>query len=104
MLPLVNNVVLSVNDNAPPTVILPAVLLPMMMLLKPSFTTEPPNTLAATDKVPLPEPKPIVVPVVYGFKTNAPDDAKLPVSDILSPTRVMSEVEAVMVEPAFKPT
>ena len=61
-----NKVTLSVNVLAPPTLILPVVLLPMMMLLAPSETRRvaPLNNVAGRDKVPLPVPMPIVAPEV----------------------------------------
>ena len=74
MLPLVNKVALSANATAPPTVMLPALLLPMVMPLKPSATTRepPPNNPDPSDSVPLPVPKPMLVPAVKGSMANAP--------------------------------
>ena len=66
MLPPVNKVALSVNVTAPPTLMFPAVLFPITMLLAPSVTRrEPPlNRVAGNDSVPVPEPTPIDAPDV----------------------------------------
>ncbi len=62
MLPPVSNVTLSTKLLAPPTVMLPALLAPMTMLLKPSLNTDVPlNQLLATFHAPDPVPMPIVV-------------------------------------------
>ena len=74
MLPPVSSVVLSLKSTAPPTVTLPAVLLPITMLLAPFVTSllPPLNKLAGNDNVPVPEPKPMDEPLVKGSKVTTP--------------------------------
>ena len=73
-LPPVSKVTLSVNVLAPPTVMSPAVPLPMVMRLNPSPKTRevPLNKPAASDKVPLPVPTPIEVFAVNGSTAKVP--------------------------------
>ena len=69
----VNNVRLSVNVLAPPTVIAPASDAPNTIELKPSLNTdEPLNKLDGKDKEPLPVPTPMEAPVVEGRTVNVP--------------------------------
>ena len=65
ILPLLSNVALSTKENAPPTVIAPAFAAPIVMLPKPFLNTDDPlNRLEARVQLPLPLPRPIVVPAV----------------------------------------
>ena len=67
MLVPVSNVTLSVKVLAPPTVMAPASEAPNTMPLKPFLKTEVPvKKLFANDKVPAPEPMPMLAPAVEG--------------------------------------
>ena len=67
MLPPVSSVVLSTNALVPPTVMAPASAAPNTMSLKPFLNTEVPvNKLFGNNKVPAPEPMPMLAPTVEG--------------------------------------
>ncbi len=98
-LPPVTIDTLSTKLLAPPTVRLPALLLPKMMLLKPSLNTEVPlNKLLAKLSVPAPEPMPMVVPLVSGSIVKEPVPATTPVPvqlKLLDFKRILPDVVTV---------
>ena len=73
MLPPDSKVTLSTNALVPPTVMWPASAAPNTMPLNPFLNTElPVNKLFGKDKVPAPEPTPMVAPTVEGFMDKMP--------------------------------